>query len=313
MATKDRLLKLYAGGQHVTMSPEKLNDVYSLSKQFTALLTSSKNSYCSEIEYFQLMELQFYLALQTNHDVEAKKCMDIMTDRFNINESEKLIGLRALYLQATVGNEQAFQLLKQSGEIATRGSTLENTSEDLLHLKKRAVLVHQNDPPEKYVEMLLKFSEVTPLDTSVWKELADQYIKLNHYDKAINCLQEILLIQPFAYNIIALLAETELQYIKQLESELKGPGAYVIKDKLREVRISCRRHFLRSVELCSNYARGWSGVLAVTSQEISPQRDTTEVKLHHLATQRLKEIQEKKLSSDENLKYVTPILTKYQS
>jgi len=91
------------------------------------------------------------------------------------------------------------------------------------------------------VDSLVGFLDTFPTDAESWSELAALYVSINLYNQAIFCLEEILLILPYAYNIHARIGEI---YLLHLSSPAKALP-----------------YFARSVELCDGYPRGLVGML----------------------------------------------------
>lgn len=48
---------------------------------------------------------------------------------------------------------------------------------------------------------LIALVDVSPTDSEAWAELADLYISLSMFSQASYCLEEVLLIAPYAWNV----------------------------------------------------------------------------------------------------------------
>jgi tetratricopeptide (TPR) repeat protein len=103
---------------------------------------------------------------------------------------------------------------------------------------------------------LVNLLDVSPTDAEAWAELADIYVSQGLFDQAIFALEEVLLIQPNAWSIHATLAEAIYQ---------SSHGVTNISS-LSKILAESMRRYLRSIELCENYLRGYYGLKLVTSK-----------------------------------------------
>ncbi|ONH65923.1 TPR repeat protein oca3 [Cyberlindnera fabianii] len=93
------------------------------------------------------------------------------------------------------------------------------------------------------------------IDSSIsltWAELGEAYYNAGHFDKAVHCYHEVLLQQSFNYYAFARIGELE--------------HAAFVRDGDVERLESSTKHYLRSVELCSNLVRSWAGVFVTTAE-----------------------------------------------
>jgi tetratricopeptide (TPR) repeat protein len=239
----------------------------------TLLATSSDD--LNDVAYYDIIELLFYLSLIIGKDQDARNCLALLTDKFGEDLSPRIAVLKAMLLQATKGTEQAIEHL---------GS---RPSDELLSLKKRVALSKYTSNSDKYVDSLLGYLDIAPLDVETWSELGEVYYSQGHLDKAIWALQEILLIQPFNYYIFARIGELEHALFK--------------RDSKRENLKASIKHFSRSVELCSNFVRGWAGLFITT-------KVSKDEKLHALAKRQLEVIVENKRATYQDLEHASKIL-----
>ncbi|ODV95387.1 hypothetical protein PACTADRAFT_33955 [Pachysolen tannophilus NRRL Y-2460] len=323
-AIKSRLLDLQKYGKFATLDPKDLFDVYKVTHKFIEL-NPSPNSSINEFEYYQIIELNFNLCIQTNHDIEAKAMLDILEDKFNIEASERLIVLKSVYIEATFNPQDALNFLNKSVNFFKNKT---KDVDDLLLIKRRKFILESRLATKKeraaiYISKLLEYLEIKPLDAMTWSELANEYTKLNLYDKAVYCYQEVLLIEPFAYNIFSKIGELYLLSMLQLYASVSHSGSLSAhnSENLLVLKSLSLKHFLRSVELCETFVRGWAGILKLTSKKfdvnlkIIKKSSSTDVKqnddLHALATKRLQKIVENDLSSSENIKIAEIVLKSY--
>jgi len=155
------------------------------------------------------------------------------------------------------------------------------------------------DQAPEAITQLVNLLDVSPTDAEAWSELADIYVSQGLLDQAIFALEEVLLIQPNAWNIHATIAEVVYQSSQGVTNT----------SNLSRILAESLRRYLRSIELCENYLRGYYGLKLVTSKLLpmipeaakSSSRDApysdlalptegTVQALHELATAKLGEI-----------------------
>lgn len=86
------------------------------------------------------------------------------------------------------------------------------------------------------------------------------------YEKAIHAFQETLLASPYAYNVFARLGES--YHALSLQQSNDGNLNYNAKQKIVYSLTQALKNFLRSIELCPVYVRGWAGVQVVSSEAL---------------------------------------------
>jgi len=78
------------------------------------------------------------------------------------------------------------------------------------------------------------------------------------YAQSLFCLEEIVLIYPQAYNIFARMGE--ISYLLSIhQTSTSGRD----NDNATEVLLDAQRYYLRSIELCEDYPRGYYGLVVV--------------------------------------------------
>ncbi|CDK26369.1 unnamed protein product [Kuraishia capsulata CBS 1993] len=285
----ERLLEIHRSGLYATLPLHQIDSVYTLTK--ATLLTQ-----LSDFERFTLLELQFYLTLTMGLDIEAKHCLDLICDRFDITKSERICVLKSVYVEATTGStlrEVSDGLVKDAKELvrlsniakSSMGGKL-NIMQDLMAVTKRVVALHHEDVKE-YTEKLALFLDLQPLDTESWYEMSEVYLANGNTDQAIHCLSEILLTEPFAYNVWSRIGEVQLM------------TGFKTSDSQRFEE--AKRHFARSCELCETYHRGWLGLLESAKR-------LGDKKLVELSRTQLDKIVSGKLTSAENIDKISQIL-----
>lgn len=127
-------------------------------------------------------------------------------------------------------------------------------------MKRRAAFSKFKGNIKEYIEELLKIADIIPTDSEVWTELGEAYYTSGQYPQAIHAFQETLILTPHAYNIFARIGEVHHTLVSRNTTSLSFADKF---DHLSQAV----KNFLRAVELCPVYVRGWAGV-QVVSQEI---------------------------------------------
>ena len=180
-------------------------------------------------------------------DKSALQCVQALVARFG-NSNEHVGVLVGLYHEAVAKSEaELLSVLKDyEDDIAA--------DEGKMRLRKRRVaLLKTLGRGGEAMRALVKIVDVSPTDAEAWAELADMYVELGLWDKAVYCLEEVLLIAPNAWNMHARTAEVEWMWAGSVADA---------KEKTRLVSSSLRR-YSRSIELCDDYLRGFYGLKLV--------------------------------------------------
>lgn len=248
---KNKLLSMAASGIYVNFQPDILQNTYNEISKFLSVNAESIDT----IELFNLYEMQFYISLMTNHDVEAKTSLDRLVDQFGFEKSQRVKLLQSIYFEAMGDDEAAMKVLGQNA--------------DELKLSRRLVTFSRKpDNNEDYIASLNYYLDLQPSDVITWAELADEYKKIGHYEKGIHCLQEILLQEPYAYNIFY---KVGLFYYYQFLQEFTNKTQDK-KDKLLEaisVLNNAKNNFLRSIEICDSYSTSWLGIYLISKLDFN--------------------------------------------
>lgn len=272
--TKEKLLKTAKTGQYTKLSPKDLDEFYPLSEQFL----STNQSSLPEDELYLLLFQHIHLALYTGNDSSAKVTTQKLSDRFG--ESSPYVGVAtANYLEATEGSKATQDYLSSK-----RDQT------DFAAFKRKVTFLKHKGDWKLYTQELIRYLETCPTDSEAWAELAEAYNHTGNYSQAVYALQECLLQYPFAYNIFARIGE-----ITHVWATISGNT----NDTLNRLKQSCQQ-FLRSVELCPNYVRGWSGVLVVCNKLLKwPKLQPQDEKLYN-DLQKTAKIQLEKIVNEQN-------------
>ncbi|KAK9452117.1 uncharacterized protein V1518DRAFT_410406 [Limtongia smithiae] len=239
MATTFELLRTaHQTASYMTLPPAAVKELYDLSYKF---IISSTSRTLNPTDMYTVFELHFYLALISGNERDASYILKRMTDRFGAG-APRVVVLRALYLEVTETPAAASEHLDKRG-----------TEADLL-VRKRKIAILKSSPSAQSTELvaqLLTLVDTFAADAESWAELARLYTDAGLFAQALFALHEVLLIFPLAYNVNALIGETCVQYAATLGT------AGAAEEKL----IEATKFFLRAVELCDDYVRGWAGVL----------------------------------------------------
>lgn len=160
---KVKLLKIAKSGAFATFSPQQLDECRS---QILSLATDK----LTNSEIYSILELQFYISLLTNHDVEAKAALDRLLDQFAVEKSQKLKILRSLYLEAIGEDERAIKILTQDPDEL-------DLSRRLTTFSRKKKEVSENLDGMSYISNLIFYLDLNPSDIKTWAELAGEYSK----------------------------------------------------------------------------------------------------------------------------------------
>ncbi|KAF3906299.1 hypothetical protein ABW20_dc0103111 [Dactylellina cionopaga] len=222
-------------------------------------------------EQWSLYESLLLSTLRTGDDTSAQLILQRLSDRFG-NDNMRVMALQGIYDEATASNQsQLDQVLKNYDEVLKQDPT------NIPIAKRRITLLHHLSKKSEAISALAALVDLTPTDAEAWSQLAEYYLEISMYPQAIYCLEEVLLILPNAYNIHARLGE--VNYIAVETAPSGGKDTEKLETSLR--------WYLRSVELCDGYLRGYYGIKIVTGKLLQPkfsvsQRTIPEDKINKL-------------------------------
>ncbi|GAA89590.1 hypothetical protein ASPFODRAFT_65770 [Aspergillus luchuensis CBS 106.47] len=209
-------------------------------------------------------------------DKSALLCTEQLAARFGMTD-ERIIGLRGMYEEAVAENPTRLEECLQTYDLAL--------SENPPVLKRRIALLRSLSRPVDAISSLINLLDAVPTDAEAWCELADLYHSQGMSSQAAFCLEEALLIVPNSWNIHAFLGE--ILYSGACASETTDCS------QLLEVSI---HHFSRSIELCTDYLRGFYGLVSATSllgrkrRLMDHSRDSSPAQASHLTDKLLDEL-----------------------
>lgn len=263
-----------------------------------SLLTSSETQ-----ETWITLENLLISTLRTGDNKAARQCLDRLIARFG-ERNERVMALRGMFEEAVAEDKSTLdKILKEYNNVLK-----EEDPTNVSIMKRRVALLRSLGRTEQAIDGLVQLLDVSPTDAEAWSELADVYFTQCAWEKAIYCLEEVILCVPNAWNMHARLGE--VLYISATSSESLD------KSSIKTLSEALRR-FCRSIELCDDYLRGYYG-LKITSAKLlevlpkggkgavttadddlpPPDRSTLE-RLNELATSKLAEIVRKSASGEK--------------
>ncbi|OTB16884.1 hypothetical protein K445DRAFT_57831 [Daldinia sp. EC12] len=224
--------------------------------------------------------------LRTGDDESAHQCLGRLVNRFG-NDNERIMALKGLLKEADADDTATLNVILKEYE-----QILQDNPTNIPILKRRVALLRSMGKISEAVSALISFLDISPTDAEAWAELADLYFSQGLYSQAIFALEEVLVLQPNAWNVHARLGE--VLFVAAKSSDNPGQWAEALK------------RFGRSIELCDDYLRGYYGLKLTTKEllsdpsKLTPSRATSDGfalpdvvtlgKLDELATEKLAEI-----------------------
>jgi tetratricopeptide (TPR) repeat protein len=242
--------------------------------QYAPVFLASPEATKDTQETWFLYEQLLLASLRTKDDHSARLCLQRLGDRFGL-DSPRIQALTGLYDEATATSRQSLEDILRRYDSILKSDPTNSPVE-----KRRIALLQSLGRPEDAISALTKLLEYSPTDAEAWAHLAPLYRSQGMYAQSIFCLEEVLLIQPNAYNVHACLGETVFIAASNNDADALAEAA---------------RYFCRSVELCEWYLRGWYGLRLVTDRILSLSvKNGMDIKkaegLNEKATQMLAEI-----------------------
>ncbi|PYH97011.1 tetratricopeptide repeat domain protein [Aspergillus ellipticus CBS 707.79] len=201
-----------------------------------------------EAEDYGAIERLLFSCLQSGDDKSASCFIEQLAGRFDTLD-EKVTGLKGLFEEATAEDHSSLEQYLRRYDLL-----LSKNPVNLPILKRRIALLRSLSRPVEAISSLVNLLDAVPTDAEAWCELADLYQSQGMNSQAAFCLEEALLIVPNAWNVLALLGE--ILYSSAFSSDSEGSC------QLLERSI---QYFCRSVELCTDYLRGFYGLVLATS------------------------------------------------
>ncbi|XDG02055.1 hypothetical protein ABKA04_001670 [Annulohypoxylon sp. FPYF3050] len=184
--------------------------------------------------------------LRTGDDESAHQCLGRLVNRFG-DDNERIMALKGILKEADADGPATLDtVLKEYDQI------LQDNPTNIPIIKRRVALLRSTGQISKSVSALISLLDISPTDAEAWAELSDLYFSQGLYSQAIFALEEVLVLQPNAWNIYARLGE-----ILYIASKSSGNAGQLVE---------ALKRFSRSVELCDGYLRGFYGLKLTTKQ-----------------------------------------------
>ncbi|KAH8174209.1 tetratricopeptide repeat domain-containing protein [Sarocladium implicatum] len=224
--------------------------------------------------------------LRTADDDAAQQCLERLTLRFG-EDNPRIMAFQGLVKEAKASSNGDLDKIMAEYEVI-----LEENALNVPIVKRKAALLRSTGKNAEAISTLTNLVEMSPTDPEAWAELSDLYLSQGLYSQAIFALEEVLVLQPNAWNMHARLGEVLLM---AANANSEGSAQKHLAESVKR--------FARSIELCDDYLRGYYGLRTVTDKVLSeggksrkqeegfslPDQDTLE-KLNQAATQKLGEI-----------------------
>ncbi|GAW12653.1 hypothetical protein ANO14919_020230 [Xylariales sp. No.14919] len=217
-----------------------------------AIATSILQSMLSTSETQELWTVYENLllsCLRTGDDDSAHQCLGRLVNRFG-HDNERIMALKGLLKEATATDNASLDLVLHEYE-----QILQENPTNLPIAKRRAALLRSMGRNSEAANALNALLDMSPTDAEAWAELADLYLAQGLYSQAIFAQEEVLVLQPNAWNIHARLGEMLLMAAKTSDAPKRLTEAL--------------KRFCRSIELCDNYLRGYYGLKLTIQQLLS--------------------------------------------
>ncbi|KAI0873633.1 tetratricopeptide [Hypoxylon argillaceum] len=197
-------------------------------------------------ELWTVYENLLLSCLRTGDDESAHQCLGRLVNRFG-DDNERIMALKGLLKEATAADNAALDIVLQEYD-----QILQGNPPNVPIAKRRAALLRAMGRTSEAVNALNSLLDMSPTDAEAWAELADLYLAQGLYSQAIFAQEEVLILQPNAWNIHARLGEMLLMAARTSDAPKRLTEAL--------------KRFCRSIELCDNYLRGYYGLKLTTKQ-----------------------------------------------
>ncbi|KAI1131974.1 tetratricopeptide [Nemania abortiva] len=208
---------------------------------FQSVLSASETQ-----ELWTVYENLLLSCLRTGDDDAAHQCLGRLVNRFG-DDNERIMALKGLFKEATATDNAALELVLKEYE-----RILQENPPNIPIAKRRAALLRAMGRNPEAVNALNSLLDMSPTDAEAWAELADLYLAQGLYPQAIFAQEEVLILQPNAWNVHARLGEMLLMAARTSDAPKRLTEAL--------------KRFCRSIELCDNYLRGYYGLKLTTQQ-----------------------------------------------
>ncbi|KAG7195407.1 uncharacterized protein KQ657_003165 [Scheffersomyces spartinae] len=252
---KEKLLAVAHSGAYSLFTP---SETRALAGQLDVFLRDHSSDKLTPLEYYDLLELQFYLTLISNEDKKAKSILDQLQDQFSSKDSQRLKLMKSIYLEAIGQSTEAIEALK-------------GNKDEMRLARRMATFARKADNNEGYIKNLVSYLDLQPLDTMAWDELSFEYSKVGAYNKSVFCLEEIVLQDPLAYQCFYKIGLNNYYWGKQLMEGLWGSSSQGQPKKEKIVTLitvlsSARDNWLRCIEIFPKHTKSWVGIYLILNE-----------------------------------------------
>ncbi|KAK9773820.1 hypothetical protein AB5N19_13885 [Seiridium cardinale] len=209
-------------------------------------------------ELWTIYENLLLSCLRTGDEESAHQCLGRLINRFG-DDNERIMAFIGLLKEADAEDNATLEVVLKEYQ-----AILEKNPTNIPIAKRRVALLRSLGRVSDAIAALISLLDFSPTDNEAWSELSDMYFSQGLYSQAIFALEEVLVLQPNAWNIHARLGELLLMAAKSTQQN----------DASRQ-RIEALKRFSRSVELCDDYLRGFYGLKLTTKQLLSEPQKTT--------------------------------------
>ncbi|KAI0123108.1 tetratricopeptide [Xylariales sp. AK1849] len=200
-------------------------------------------------ELWTIYENLLLSCLRTGDEQSAHQCLGRLINRFG-DDNERIMALIGLLKEADAEDNATLEVVLKEYE-----QILENNPTNAPIAKRRVALLRSLGRVSDAVAALIALLDFSPTDSEAWSELSDMYYSQGLYSQAIYALEEVLVLQPNAWNIHVRLGELLLMAAKGSQQN----------DASKQLSEALKR-FCRSVELCDDYLRGYYGLKLTAKQ-----------------------------------------------
>lgn len=281
---KDKLLAVAHSGAYASFTP---TETRAFLRQLDVFIKDHGSDRLTPLEYYDLLELQFYLLLIASEDKKAKQILDQLKDQFTSKDSQRLKLMTSMYLEAVGNDSEAMEALKGNRDEMRLGRRMVTFARKLDNGKGE-----DNPSNDIYISNLVAYLNMQPLDLMAWDELALEYSKVGAYDKSVFALEEIVLQDPLAYGCFHKIGLNS--YYLALQLLAAGNQAQQKKEKiiaLVNVLTNARDNWLRAIEIFPKYTKSWVGIYLVLNEafllKLSKYTNLKEVELYIRNAKRL--------------------------
>ncbi|KAH3902528.1 uncharacterized protein SCODWIG_02936 [Saccharomycodes ludwigii] len=262
---KEKLISIATTGYYAQLDPKQIEETYHELKTYLKFSTGLTN-----MEYFQLLDLLLILCLYKGRDTEAEFLYKALCDKFG-EDSPFLHYYRSLLHE--IGNinnpdvEDTTPVEKDIENLISTHLEVETDNVDYLLMSKRYLMLKKRGCSiQTWLRLCFGLLEKFPMDAELWYSCALEYFKLELYDQAIYCFEEVVMLTPFNYVALGSLGEALYYKYKSNTTTITNKNNNNLAETIYVLQEALDR-FLKSVELSENYMKSWC-FIAIICKEI---------------------------------------------